>query len=574
MRGLGFVVWSCVVGACFKPALEREVDGDDTADVAGDADDGFDTSPDLVPDSDAADTEDTTPGSDKEDPDTDPLGDADSAEPDTTPSCTLDNECAELARPPCVVGRCVSQRCAAVNVSVPCDDGEVCTTADQCQAGVCQGRPFTEDEAKSWYFTISGPGEDAAVAVAPHPGGDFLVTGAFTGTVAPNGGPTMAAEGKEADAFLLRVTPRGQILRAVRLGSETRDVGVSVSPAEAVAQVVVGLNSLHVESGAVTSAVVWVNDNGTVRETLPVPGKLIRLESQPNGLAFAVVEFTGAVELNLAGGGQVAFTSDSRNAFVMAIGSSGVSWARRVASSGDVSAQALVLSEEALLVAIEATGPAQFGVTQLGQGGMLVELSHDGAYISHQTLQDGIFSPSTFLRNHFTETRFFFEGAGEFFPRSEIQVSPPTGCVIALPFSPENRSAAWGFGRAWPAGVLLHGLAAGTVDFGGAALDFQARPGGVMASFDQQCGLRAAWASPLPLLDNGPASLRFAAADLSFYLGDSTPSPAGGLTIATTVKQAKSLGPDFGDDVVSPVGGSDGLVGGYSPVRVMGCPNR
>lgn len=118
---------------------------------------------------------------------------------------------------------------------------------------------------------------------------------------------------------------------------------------------------------------------------------------------------------------------------------------------------------------------------------------------------------------------------------------------------------------------MIHGLAAGSIELGGVELDFSSRLGGLLASYDKQCRLRAAWPTPLPLLDNGPATLRFAAADLTFFMGDSAPNVLGGLVLVTTVRQAKSLGADFGDEVVSPVGGSDALIGGYSAARTLGC---
>lgn len=577
MRGKRFVVgaWAITVvwaaGGCFKPALEREVDGEDSSEVA-ETDDSAETSADSAPDtgSDTVETPDLVDTNDADMVAT--LDTPDTLEPDVAPSCSVDGECVGLAQPPCVVGRCVEQRCAAVNVSVPCDDGDVCTTADQCQAGVCAGRAFTADEAKNWFITIAGPGEDAAVAVAPHPSGDSLVTGGFTGSVQLTGA-TLDAEGAEADAFLLRVTPRGQLLRAVRIGTEDRDIGVSVSPAELVAQVVVGLNTLDVESGTVSSSVVWVNDNGTLRQTLPIPGRLMQLAADGNGLAFAVVEFSGSILLEMADGGQLSLSSTARNVVVIAIDSRGVQWAKKLASGGNISGQAVALDGDGLRVSLEASESVDFGGMALGAGGILLEMGLNGAYVAHTSLEASVFLPSTFLRDHRATTTLSFgnEGAGEFFPQAVITNQTTQSCEVALPYAPQAQSAAWGFGRAWTHGLMLHGLAAGVVELGGVELDFSSRPGGLLASYDKQCRLRAALPTPFPLLDNGPATLSFAARDLTFYMGDSAPNVLGGLVFATTVRDSKALGADFDDAFITPIGGADALVGGYSAARTLGC---
>lgn len=353
---------------------------------------------------------------------------------------------------------------------------------------------------------------------------------------------------------------------------------MSVSPAEHVAQVVVGLNSLDVQTGQVSSSVVWVNDNGTVRATLPVPGRLVRVESFPDGLTLVLLEFTGDVELELSGGGgQISFVSNTRNALVLAMDLNGVHWAKRLSSAGDISAMWLTLNDGGVRLAFETTEQSvHFGTTPLGMGGILLELDDTGAYISHISLDGGVIYPSGFSRGNRTSTflRFDNAGLGEFFPQAEVQFGQAPGCTLMLPFAPETEAAAWGFGRAWTKGFFVHGLAVGNVDFGGATLEFGVRSEGFFASYDSQCQLRAVWPSPLLLLDNGPASLRFAATDIDFYMGSSSATISGGVTLASTVKTPKSLGPDFDDVVVTPAGGSDGLIGGYTASRALGCAPR
>jgi hypothetical protein len=85
-----------------------------------------------------------------------------------------------------------------------------------------------------WAHALGGPGPDEARAVAILPEGDLFVVGSFSGTADfdPGPGRTELASAGGTDVFVLRLTPRGELVWARRLGSPLADTGldVAVSP--------------------------------------------------------------------------------------------------------------------------------------------------------------------------------------------------------------------------------------------------------------------------------------------------------------------------------------------------------
>ena len=71
-----------------------------------------------------------------------------------------------------------------------------------------------------WAHAFGGPGEDEARAVAILTEGDVFVTGSFSGTVDfdPGPGRTELVSGGATDVFVLRLSPRGELVWARGLG--------------------------------------------------------------------------------------------------------------------------------------------------------------------------------------------------------------------------------------------------------------------------------------------------------------------------------------------------------------------
>lgn len=81
-----------------------------------------------------------------------------------------------------------------------------------------------------WAHALGGPGADEARAVSILPEGDLFVTGSFSGTADfdPGPGRTELASAGGTDVFVLRLTPRGELVWARRLGGPLADAGLDI----------------------------------------------------------------------------------------------------------------------------------------------------------------------------------------------------------------------------------------------------------------------------------------------------------------------------------------------------------
>ena len=82
-----------------------------------------------------------------------------------------------------------------------------------------------------WARAFGGPGADEGHAIAVDASGHLLATGSFSGTVDfdPGAGRTELASAGGSDAFLLRLTPDGNLAWARRLGGKLADAGMRVA---------------------------------------------------------------------------------------------------------------------------------------------------------------------------------------------------------------------------------------------------------------------------------------------------------------------------------------------------------
>lgn len=138
----------------------------------------------------------------------------------------------------------------------------------------------------TWAVAVGGAGADEGRAIAVAPAGDVYVTGTFTGTADfdPGPGRTELTSAGGTDAFLLRLSAKGDLVWARRFGGKLADAGLRV---------------------AAGRDAVWVT--GSFQGTLDAPAPLAGTAS--------------------AGGS---------DAFLLAIGLDGVPlWARRIGGAKD-----------------------------------------------------------------------------------------------------------------------------------------------------------------------------------------------------------------------------------------------
>lgn len=82
-----------------------------------------------------------------------------------------------------------------------------------------------------WAHAFGGPGADEARAVALLTEGDVFVTGSFSGTVDfdPGPGRTELVSAGASDVFVLRLSPRGELVWARGLGGAQADAGIDIA---------------------------------------------------------------------------------------------------------------------------------------------------------------------------------------------------------------------------------------------------------------------------------------------------------------------------------------------------------
>jgi hypothetical protein len=82
-----------------------------------------------------------------------------------------------------------------------------------------------------WAHALGGPGADEARSVAILLEGDVFVVGSFSGTADfdPGPGRTELASAGSTDVFVLRLTPRGELVWARRFGGPQEDTGLDIA---------------------------------------------------------------------------------------------------------------------------------------------------------------------------------------------------------------------------------------------------------------------------------------------------------------------------------------------------------
>src|SRR6185436_2531562 len=88
-----------------------------------------------------------------------------------------------------------------------------------------------KDGEVTWALALGGPGADEARTVAILPEGDLFIVGSFSGTADFDPGPnrTELTSAGATDVFVLRLTPKGELVWARRLGGPQIDTGVDVA---------------------------------------------------------------------------------------------------------------------------------------------------------------------------------------------------------------------------------------------------------------------------------------------------------------------------------------------------------
>lgn len=298
---------------CFPPALEQgtvqDTDGGDAdssfePDEVGENDSDHDS--EALSETDGATLEDTSDSSDTSD--TSDTADVGEVQADTSPTpCTLDTECSAVASPPCVVGRCVDGACRAANVSVPCDDSNWCTVADQCQSGVCEGRPYAPGEANNWAVRVAGVGDFTVIDHVVHPSGEATLVGAFAGELAVPGRASLSSNGG-FDGFLLRFHPSGAIVQAFAWGGPNHEspVGLAVDGED----VLVSWGERAFDfSGAPSFRSGRVSRGHTsLNSSVELYGRPHGLDVMANGQVLAVALVESEVQIPISNGGVTALS--------------------------------------------------------------------------------------------------------------------------------------------------------------------------------------------------------------------------------------------------------------------------
>lgn len=558
---VGVVAWS----GCFPeaPGAKDDTAADDT-DTAGVTVPVDTTVSDTAATDAAPDTFDTVDLADGDDTDT-PIDSGVVAQ-----SCESDGECTSLAAGPCVVGRCVERVCKAVDISVACDDGDPCTTADRCAAGTCKGRAFNADEAKNWFLQIGGDGEDGAFGVAAHPSGDALVVGGFHGTVSV-GGQTIVSDGDKADAFFLRVTPTGVVTRFVRFGDARADVGVLVAADPVTGDTVLAWNTLSQDSQTISATVAWLNDNGTNRNEVTFSGKVVGIQSLEGGDVVGLVAFQGEVTLPLKAGGTLALESGTSTVAVFRLAQGGFDWVRMATSTASASGVQVRAAGARIFSAMVLTEPGAIAGRALIAGPQTIELDTSGGFVSAQALT---------LR----ETRTYQGLAALTKPSLEHGLGcGGTVTLVGVPGEPEcevtmgcelaasTPNGAFGVGYPDPSGgMVVVGQQFGSYDYGNDIVGPLGRSATVVR-YDDRCQARGIIEERLTEYDDAPPRLRFAVTDTSGLLPRFVTTESGTVILAGFAKGSRSLGGEFDGAVVSVRGSSDALIGAISPPAYFGC---
>lgn len=575
------------LAGCFPGPLPLEVDGDgDVAEVAAE------TAEEVVADADAevvdatgvTEVADVTEvdAAEVDEVDAAVTSDADASEDgDVGPTCGGDGECAHLTLAPCVVGRCVEQACKAVHVNVPCDDGDPCTTADACAGGACAGRAFTEAEAASWAYSFGDDGADGAFDAAPYDEDEVVVVGGFQGDLTPPGGPTLTSATGSLDAFVMRVSSRGQIIRASRIGTEEDEVAtlVAVGGNRDVVVAYVQRSS----AGVVTSTLAWMFDNGNVRASVDVPGVPVALDVGADGEAYVATEITGAVSIELRDGSDLSIDPMSARAVVIArVDMGGIAWAKGIIGPGRSSANSVVATRGSVWLTAHVEAETSFGGEILvapgdNEGGWTFELDRSGVVLGRT---DG---DPRFLERHgydrYAAMSFDAATFDDAFCGGEFEVGgslASTACHVSLSCDLEDTPPSGAGGLVVPApdgSFAIHGSARAPYDFGGGVVLDGSSDELVFVYYDATCAPIGLWTASLALFNDLP-DMRFAFGlnDLRTLYSHPAFTDGGALVIASVNRLPTTLGAPFPANTnLLPNGSSDLVLAGFSVATLRGC---
>lgn len=253
------------------------------------------------------------------------------------PECLIDSDC---------FGVCVNNMCVLDEDTGVRRDGGFGDVAVQDAAvadAITHDAPVDAGERvrmTEWTETFgsTGPsaGQEQGRAITHTSTGDIVVTGPFRGSLTV-GSTTLVSEG-EGDAFVVRLTPTGELVWAMSFGSSANDTcrGVAVD----------------------------AEDN-------------IYLAGQHSG------PVSGAVTLT---------HTDAQDAFVVKLSSEGVpQWAQAYGRGGLDTANTISVVEDHVFVAGAFSGDISFGAERFGvderRGGFLIDLNRDGELQWSQVFQ-------------------------------------------------------------------------------------------------------------------------------------------------------------------------------------------
>lgn len=561
--------------ACFPGAIDPAADA--TTTVTDAATEVADTNPTTTPDTEVADS--TAPPDTTDTTTTTEVVDT-SVEVDVPPECDDDNDCTGLTVAPCVVGRCTNQRCVATNLTVACDDRDPCTTADACSSGACSGRAFTTDEAASWVIHAGGEGAEAVTDTATYDEDEVVVVGAFQATMDLPSGFSLTSNGK-VDAFVVRVTDRGQITRAFALGSADTDEGATLVAVSPTKQVIVALHAVDASGIERSAAIEWIFDNGNVMRSVPVPGFVTAMTAFGEEDVIITTIITSSVSITLRDGGSVTLDPNStRAAAVMRVSVDGVVWAKAVVGPGrSYPISVTSVATDHVWFSAEVEEQTAFGGVQvLGPdaptSGYAARLDATGTVVDSE-LSEG--SPVILARSgaSLVATRIVggFEDAEE--TRIEqVDADLAPRCAVTLTNDVETGAATGATGLGEPSSggdLLFHGEVFGPYDFGGGVVSTVSAAHGVYVHFDMDCQPTGLWLSELAPTDNGPEELRFAMSDFNAYYSQPAFTVRGGLVIGSYAKLAIAPGSAFEDQILVPDGSSDAVIAGISKATLWSC---
>lgn len=505
---------------------------------------------------------------------------------DVPAQCSGDEQCGGLAVAPCVVGRCEAGKCVGAQIAVTCDDGDPCTTADRCAAGVCKGRAFTAEEAKNWSLVLSATGENSFVYLSDlvvHPSGEMSTVGILRGTV--DFGTIGIRDEPGQAAYYLRLDAGGTVKQATRLFDATR---VDALPHTVLAfgedALVVSAQYDGNSAGPNASTLQVATKSGGVEAPTPsIPGTIFRAVAVDDKL-LVMGEFSSDVSFSPTGSDTVHFhPSGTNDLYIAQLSRSGVvAWVKGWASTGADLGGALTTTGTDLLFT---------ATTELSEGGAVaanfdgIPLTKDemaatfripsnGGRSSHSTVPN---MPRALLLGGFATASGDVIGTTLEAPPGTDWTQPASNLSFTLQrFFPGGAQPRWsvGFSGAFvgtpiPMELANHDVlllwnvgSPGTIS--GWPTAVPSAPAILFGVWSSDGHLRSSWTLP-GFRSHGvpPKEL------MNFFIAREAASPApDGSLVVSGISNGASLGPDFGDASTTAQGS---VILRYSPAHIFGC---